>query len=164
MKHKLWRLWRSVSSREKHDACQVDGCTLGKSNFEDQSLSGAICRLQLGCADVPSCSPQGRKALPERPHDSQFPSSSLQARAGGYWECLPRATCCISSPNPGLASPLLLPPASCQLKSRLSLDSPQVMLSMAQLECVPALFSSFSHIFSSLLIVLSLLSHPLCLL
>lgn len=78
-------------------------------------------------------------------------------------ERLPRASCRISSPNPGLALHLLLPPTLCQLKSFLSLDSPQVILSMAQPECVPALFSSFSRIFSSLLLMLSLVSHPLCL-
>lgn len=74
-KHKLWRLWRSVASRERHDASQVGGCTLGKSNFEDPSLNGAICRLQLGCADAPSCSIQGRKALPEglRTRNSHLP-------------------------------------------------------------------------------------------
>lgn len=38
----------------------------------------------------------------------------------------------------------------------------EVVLSMAQPECIPALFSSFSHVFSSLM--LSLLSHPPCLL
>lgn len=121
---------------------------------------GQFAGLQPGCADAPSCSPQGRKSLQKRPQDSQFPPSSLQACARGYHECRPGVARCISPPNPGLAPPLLLPPTPCQLKSRPSPGGPQVMLSVAQLGCVPALFSGFFFFFPSLLLMVSLLSHP----
>lgn len=107
---------------EKNVACQVGGCTLGKSNFEGQSLNGAICRLQLGCAGAPSCSLWGRKALPEglRTHNSHFPPCRhVQEGTGSVSSGLPAA---FPHQNPGLAPPLLLLPLSCQLKSCLSLD------------------------------------------
>lgn len=102
---------------------------------------GQFAGLQLGCADAPSCSPQGRKALQKRPQDSRFPPSSLQACAGGgggYHECRPGGHPLRFPTKPRGRTPSSASPPPCQLKPA----RPQVA-PVAQLGCVPALFSVF---------------------